>query len=84
VLDVQLSWKKIPSKQNCPSFFLLVCPACYSSIHQFNPGEEAGPLSKPFAARVINRLHALDADIFTKISEAAVSCMDKCLNRGGD
>jgi len=42
------------------------------------------PLSKPSAARIINWLHALDADFFTKSFGTVVSCRNKCLNRGND
>jgi hypothetical protein len=38
-----------------------------------------GPFNKVFAAGVINRLHALDLDIFTKGFDALVAHWDKCL-----
>jgi hypothetical protein len=36
------------------------------------------------AAKVINWLHALDADFFSKSFDTVVSCRNKCLNRGND
>jgi hypothetical protein len=57
---------------------------CCNSIHSLISEEEPRPLSKPSAARVINWLHALDADFFTKSFDTVVSYTDKCLNRGND
>jgi hypothetical protein len=57
---------------------------CCNNIHSLIYGEEPGPLGKPSAARVINWLHALDADFFTKSFDTVVSCRNKCLNRGND